>query len=263
MAPVHPDRSRRCARSLRLVGQRVLLAVLAGGLGGLLLAGCGLPSFGMPGSTTKQGARTYTLWQVMFMTAIVVGAVVWGLIIWSVLRYRRRADSDVPNQRPYNIGVEVLYTVVPIVMVIAVFIATIGVQRANSKLTAHPDVTVEVHGFQWQWQFVYPDDHVTVTGDSVNGHPPKLVLPVGQKVRLRLVAEDVAHSFWVPRFLSKRDLIPGVRNEIEVDPTTSGHYVGRCAEFCGLDHWRMYFEVQVVSPAEYRRWLATEQGKSR
>lgn len=237
----------------------MLLAVAAG----TLLAGCGVPSFGMPGSTTKQGARTYTLWQALFVTAIVVGAGVWGLIIWSVLRYRRRSDEETPNQRPYNIRMEVLYTVVPVVMVIAIFVATVGVQRANSQLTSRPDVTVEVRGFQWQWQFVYPEDHITVTGDSVNGHPPKLVLPVDQKVRLRLVAEDVDHSFWVPRFLSKRDLIPGVRNEIEVDPTRPGHYVGRCAEFCGLDHWRMNFEVDVVSRAEYRRWLLAQKGQGR
>ena len=85
-----------------------------------------------------------------------------------------------------------------------------------------------------------------------------MVLPVGRTTRLRLVTSDVNHSFWVPRFLSKRDLIPGVRNEIDVTPNTRGSFVGRCAEFCGLDHWRMNFSVRVVSPAEYERWLSDQ-----
>ena len=74
-----------------------------------------------------------------------------------------------------------------------------------------------------------------------------MVLPVGETAQLALVSTDVNHSFWVPDFLSKRDLIPGVDNEIDVTPTEEGSYIGRCAEFCGLDHWRMYFYVRVVS----------------
>jgi cytochrome c oxidase subunit 2 len=86
-----------------------------------------------------------------------------------------------------------------------------------------------------------------------------MVLPLGETTRLRLVTRDVNHSFWVPRFLSKRDLIPKVRNEIDVTPNERGSFVGRCAEFCGLDHWRMNFSVRVVSPSEYRRWLADRE----
>jgi cytochrome c oxidase subunit 2 len=112
---------------------------------------------------------------------------------------------------------------------------------------------VDVVGFQWSWQFHYRDEGVTITGAP--GRGPELVLPVGRPSHLRLVSADVNHSFWVPDFLSKRDLIPGVDNEIEVTPTETGDYVGRCAEFCGLDHWRMNYSVRVVSEAEYRSWL--------
>jgi cytochrome c oxidase subunit 2 len=82
-----------------------------------------------------------------------------------------------------------------------------------------------------------------------------MVLPVGQPVELRLISDDVNHAFWVPDFLSKRDLIPGVDNQISLTPTETGSYVGRCAEFCGLDHWRMNYTVRVVSEDDYERWL--------
>ena len=113
-------------------------------------------------------------------------------------------------------------------------------------------------GFQWQWQFRYLDEGFIITGDS-EGDPPEMVVPVGSTIRLRLVANDVNHSFWVPRFLSKRDLIPGVRNVINVEVTERGTFTGRCAEFCGLDHWRMYFDVRSVDPAEYRTWVADQR----
>jgi len=103
---------------------------------------------------------------------------------------------------------------------------------------------------------------VTVTGNS-EGSPPELVLPVGETVQLNLKASDVNHSFWVPRFLSKRDLIPGVRNRINVNVSETGTFVGRCAEFCGLDHWRMNFAVRAVSKADYQSWLRDQQGNRR
>ena len=71
------------------------------------------------------------------------------------------------------------------------------------------------------------------------------------------------YLFWVPDFLSKRDLIPGVDNVIELTPTRTGSFVGRCAEFCGLDHWRMGFSVRVVPPAEYRQWVVEQQAAGR
>ncbi len=238
----------------------------AGGtlLAALLLGGCGLPSFGMPSSITKQGGRTYSLWQVMFALAIVVGGLVWGLIFWSVIRYRRRrGDDSVPeNQSPYNIPIEVLYTVVPILLVIGIFVGSVGVQHRNDSLSKKPDVNIEVVGFQWQWQFRYLDSGFTVTGNSVAGNPPVMVLPVGSTIRFKLRAADVAHSFWVPKFLMKRDLIPGIPNQIDV--TTQRQldtYEGRCAEYCGLDHWRMNFKVKVVSQTDYRSWLRDQRTK--
>jgi len=219
----------------------------------LALGACELPRFGAPDAASSQGEEILGLWKGTFLAAMGVAAVVWSLIIFVLLRYRRRND-DVPRQNPYNVPVEVLYTVAPILIVAGLFAFTVRTEHEVSHLTAHPDLVVEVRGFQWQWQFTYVDDGVVITGDNAAAKP-ELVLPVGQTVRLRLVSDDVAHSFWVPDFLHKRDLIPGVHNEIDVDVVRAGVYEGRCAEYCGLDHYRMTFAVRAVPPDEFDAWV--------
>ena len=132
-----------------------------------------------------------------------------------------------------------------------------GVYNRVTKLTATPDLGVEVTGFQWGWRFRYPAQGITVVGDA--NKPPTLVLPVGANVRLRLIAADVVHSFFVPQFLVKKDMIPGVDNQLEIRPTQVGHYGGYCAEFCGLDHTRMTFSVEVVTPQQFQAFVAEQQ----
>ncbi|MDQ6697086.1 MAG: cytochrome c oxidase subunit II [Actinomycetota bacterium] len=232
-------------------------------LGGLIVAslvlgGCALPRFGAPRPASRQAGHTLALWQGTVIAALVVGVIVWSLIIWSIVRYRRRSE-DVPNQKPENIPIEILYSIIPILIVAGLFAFTLRTQHETTQVAKRPQLVVDVIGFQWQWQFRYRGEGITVTGDS-EGKRPQLVLPVGETVQLNLIAADVNHSFWVPRFLSKRDLIPGVRNRINVNVTELGTFVGRCAEFCGLDHWRMNFEVHAVSKAAYRTWLRDQQG---
>lgn len=221
---------------------------------GLGLAGCGV-SFGLPDPVTEEGDAVAGLWSPAVVTALAVGALVWGLIIWSVVRYRRRNDN-LPPQVAEHIPIEVVYTVVPILMVVVLFGFGTYAFRDSNRSVAEPDVVVEVKGFQWSWQFTYEGTDLVVSGDGAGTEGPELVLPEGRTTRLKLVTEDVNHAFWVPQFLSKRDLIPGVRNEIDVTPTETGLHIGRCAEFCGLDHWRMYFQVRVVTADEFDRWLA-------
>lgn len=234
---------------------RLLVAVAVAGA--MLLAGCEVPSFGFPDPVSEQAERIDSLWKGTIVVALAVGALVWGLILWSVVRYRRRSD-EVPSQREYHIPLEIVYTAVPILLVIGLFFFTVDAERDVTATVADPDLTVDVIGYQWQWQFRYPGEAITVSGESA-GEPPELVLPVGDTVRLNLITRDVNHSFWVPRFLAKRDLIPGVDNQIDIDVTEPGTYIGRCAEFCGLDHWRMNFEVRAVPRAEYEAWVADQQ----
>jgi cytochrome c oxidase subunit 2 len=224
-------------------------------LGVLGLAGCSL-DFGGNEGATRQGRDIFGLWQGSVVVALIVGGLVWGLIVYAVLRYRRRND-EVPTQRQYLIKLEIFYTIVPIVIVAILFGFAFRTQNEVDALSPDPDLVVEVQGFQWQWQFRYRDDDITVTGppDGV----PQLVLPVNQTARLILKSRDVIHSFYVPDFNFKRDLIPGVTNKIDRDPIDVGTYVGRCAEFCGLDHARMDFSVKVVSQEDFRDWVADRQ----
>lgn len=195
------------------------------------------------------------LWSPVIITALIVGVVVYVLVIWSIVRYRKRNDA-LPTQVAEHIPIEIVYTVVPILIVIGLFVAGTASVTRIERTVDRPDVVVDVEGFQWSWQFTYPREEVVVSGDGTDVQGPELVLPVDQTTRLNLVSDDVNHSFWVPRFLSKRDLIPGVDNEIDVTPTEEGTFVGRCAEFCGLDHWRMNFVVRVVDAEEFAAWVA-------
>jgi cytochrome c oxidase subunit 2 len=219
-------------------------------------AGCSLPGFGAPEPRSEQGETIYSLWQGFFLAALAVGALVWGLLAFVMIRYRRRrgAEGDsLPSQNAYNIPLEIGYTAGPVVAVAVLFGLSWAAQTEVTDVDPEPAARVDVVGFRWSWQFVYPDEDVVVTGEP--GRGPEMVVPVGRPVRLRLVSTDVAHSFWVPDFLSKRDLIPGVDNTIDITPTETGEYVGRCAEYCGLDHWRMNYSVRVVDADEYEGWL--------
>jgi len=228
------------------------------------VASCeGIPRFGIPDPVTEDGDRILSLWQGSVLTALVVGAVVWTLLGWSVVRYRRRSgpSEGLPGQRSDNVPIEIVYTLIPVVIVAVLFGFTVFTQEKVTALSPTPDVVVEATGYQWQWQFTYPDEGVVVTGTTEEPRPT-MVLPVGATVRIRLRTTDVIHSFWVPRFLKKQDLVPGLDNEMDVVVKDPGMFPGRCAEYCGLDHARMDFRVEAVSPQAYRDWLDRERSKA-
>src|SRR5207249_1986141 len=143
-----------------------------------------------------------------------------------------------------NVPLELFYTAVPVAIVATLFGLSMVAQRNVNHLAAEPDLRIEVTGFQWGWRFKYLTEGITIVGTSTR--PPTLVLPVRATARLTLVSPDVVHSFYVPQFLEKRDLIPGVDNRIDVRPSRTGSFDGVCAGFCGLDHTRMTFVVDVV-----------------
>ena len=224
-----------------------------------MLAGCSSRG-GAPDPTSTQGQDVLDLWRILLGAGIALGVLVTGLILWSVLRYRRPRGAEpgqLPKQVGANIPIEVFYTVVPLVIVAVLFVLTLRTQDRVTRLSDTPDLGVEVTGFQWGWRFRYPAQGVTVVGDA--NQPPTLVVPVGASVRLRLVAADVIHSFFVPSFLVKQDMIPGVDNSLEVRPTETGRFPGVCAEFCGIDHWRMKFDVEVVTPEAFEVFVAEQQ----
>lgn len=220
------------------------------------LAGCANAS--PPPAATSQGSQIRDLYGVFLVGAIAACVLVWALVAWSVIRYRRRGEDRLPRQSAYNVPVEILYTVAPLVVVAVLFVLTMRTENDVDRLVKRPDVVIDVSGFQWEWRFHYVDEGITETGTLE--HPAVMTLPVGATVRLRLRSSDVAHSFYVPDFLFKRDAIPGLTNEVDLRVTKVGRFGGACAEFCGLEHARMTFTVRAVTPDFYARWAQQARG---
>ncbi|MGH2601563.1 MAG: aa3-type cytochrome oxidase subunit II [Dehalococcoidia bacterium] len=207
-----------------------------------------LPRLGMPTPATADAERILALWQGSWFAALAVGAVVWGLIIWSCIFHRKRSD-ELPVQTRYNVPIEVLYTVVPFIIIAVLFYFTVRDQNELIELSDDYDHSVNVVGRQWSWTFNYTDEGVWDAGTPAQR--PTLVLPRGERIRFVLTSPDVIHSFWVPAFLYKLDVIPGRVNQFEITPSKEGTFAGKCAELCGVDHSRMLFDVRVVSPEAY------------
>jgi cytochrome c oxidase subunit 2 len=153
-----------------------------------------------------------------------------------------------------------MYTVVPLGVVIALFAITVVSLDTVDGASGDPDVVVDVTAFQWQWRFDYPD--LGARSVAVGDDNPALVVPAGASVEFRLTSLDVLHSFWIPGFRFKRDVFPGETTTFQVDVgDTTGSYPnsGVCAEFCGFDHHKMKFDVEVVTPAEFESWLAAHR----
>ncbi|HWD42220.1 MAG TPA: cytochrome c oxidase subunit II [Actinomycetota bacterium] len=211
------------------------------------IAGCA------PNSVTEQGKAAHNLYLLFLYIAAVVYVVVAALVIWSVVRYRRRGD-ELPKQTHGNNKLELAWTLIPTVIVLVLFVFTLQAQNKILDNSGQADVNITVTAFQWSWRFTYEG-----TGAVVLGTPeqiPEMVVPVGQRVRVKLVSADVVHSFYVPQTLFKRQAIPGVTNEFDLTFEKTGLFHGQCTQFCGLQHTDMVLRVRVVSPSEYQSWLA-------
>ena len=244
---------------------RRLAVGTAVGLSLLMLAGCSEETsaqadrWAMPADSpaTIEGHYIATLWKWSWVAALITGVIVWSLIFFVAWRYRRRSDDEIPVQTRYNLPLEIFYTIAPIMMVIVLFFWTVKTQ--NEVLPEDPgpaDLVVDVVGQQWQWTFnhkVAEDEWVYTSGTG--RYIPTLVLPVDQTVRFNLSSPDVIHSFWIPSFVMKMDVVPGAYNHFQVTPNQLGTYEGKCTELCGAYHSRMLFNVRVVTQAEYDQYL--------
>jgi cytochrome c oxidase subunit 2 len=217
------------------------------------------PGFFPTTPVTESGVATDNLYNITFVIAFIVFVIVEGLLIWITIRYRRRpTDTELPKQTHGSNPLEILWTIVPAVTVTALFIAALITLNDQFDTTADsPQVTIDVTGFQWQWTFDYEELGLSFTGQGING--PVMAMPVNQTVRIRLHATDVIHSFYVPQFLYKKDVVPGRTNEFDVVVTKEGLYGGQCAEFCGIGHADMQFTVQAMSAAAFDAWVAEQQ----
>ncbi|MGL5829762.1 MAG: aa3-type cytochrome oxidase subunit II [Angustibacter sp.] len=241
-------------------GLRVIASVVAlGALG----TGCSADTKRgfLPEGATTDAERITSLWNGAWIAALLVGVLVWGLIFWCVVAYRKRGtDEELPVQLRYNVPIEILYTVVPLFMVGVLFYYTARDETVLLRTSNPQDVNVvNVAGKRWAWDFNYLSDEVyestqqvPLTGRDLRQEEiPTLYLPVNEPTQFVLTARDVIHSFWVPAFLRKTDMIPGRVNTFEVTPDRLGTFAGKCAELCGSYHSQMLFQVKVVSRADY------------
>ena len=223
-------------------------------LAGLFAAGCMLP----PVPKTEAGQDVFNLYLLVLGLAAIVFIGVEGFILYAVFRYRRKPGDDVlPEQLHGNNTVELIWTAIPTVIVFILFVfsmITLGVVEARDE--QQEATTIEVDAFTWQWTFRY-ENGASQTGSPTN--TPVLAVPVGEPVRLILNSLDVNHAFYVPEFLLKRDVVDfgDARgpNELAFTVTEEGTYAGQCAEFCGLAHADMIFEVQAMPRGEFDAYL--------
>jgi cytochrome c oxidase subunit 2 len=227
----------------------------------LLAGGC---SFGLPEGATEQGRDISDLWSTFAVAGSAVAVIVYGLLLWSIVRYRhRRADEEGALGRQFhaNVPLEVLYTAIPVLIVIGLFLLSFRTEERVDALTASPDVVLDAQAFAWGWRFSFPDLGVQVVSapSGPGAREPDLYLPVGETTRVNLSSEDVIHAFWVPAFNFKRDAIPGNPTSFDLTPTDVGDFRGVCAEYCGLNHAYMGFTVHVVDRASFDDWVARQE----
>lgn len=225
----------------------------------------------LPEGVTEEAQIVENLWIWAWVAALAVGVLVWGLILWCMTAYRRRKDDDgsLPIQLQYNVPLEILYTVVPMLMVGALFYYTQDATTKLNDVSQEPDQTINIVGKQWSWDFNYIDEDVHEAGQmavldgkvGAEKDLPTLYVPKGERVEFVLTSRDVIHSFWVPAFLEKMDVNPGIVNRFQVTPTQTGTFQGKCAELCGAYHSQMLFNVKVVEPAEFDKHMADLKAK--
>jgi cytochrome c oxidase subunit II len=283
VSPIHraaadraPSRPKRARLARRWLPRVVLFAGLV-----MVTAGCDsttVERLGLRNPLTTQAKLIVNLWQGAWIAALAVGAVVWFGILWTVIFHRKRGDY-IAHQVRYNLPIEILYTVVPFIMVGILFYFTARDENKITALSAKPDVVVDVTGFQWSWEFQYPQysvknspDGVTEIGTMWNGNlgsasneneMPLLEIPAHETVRFNLKSNDVVHSFWILPFDFKRDVLPDHPNHFQVTPTATLYSgpdtIGRCTELCGLYHSRMLFRIKIVTPAQFTAWITAQQ----
>ncbi|CAN5305512.1 hypothetical protein BH20ACT22_BH20ACT22_17400 [soil metagenome] len=211
----------------------------------------------VPEPADVQGASVERLYTIFFIVAAVVFALVAGLITWSLVRYRAKPGDELPEQFDRNLKLELTWFAIPLATVVVLFVLSAGVLGEVNAESPDPSVIVNVEGYQWGWRFTYEGSGVEVIGDADDR--PEIVLPVGRPLTFTLDSADVVHSFWVPRFLIKRDMVPGQQNSLSLTISDAGVYRGVCTEFCGLLHSKMNFVLRAVPPAQFESWLEEQR----
>jgi cytochrome c oxidase subunit 2 len=212
-------------------------------------------------SCAKQGISpeaqdVHRLYVTIMIIAGPVFVAVEGILLWCVFRYRKRDDEPASQTvgGARSLGV---FFVIPAIIISVLFpFGEATLMRIEQQ--AVPQVQIKVEGFQWEWTFLYLNEGIFVSGKTLV-RPAEMVLPVDEPVQIQLTSRDVVHSFFIPDLLFKGDAIPGRTSTFTFTPTQLGTYQSQCAEFCGLWHSKMTFDVRVVSPLDYQAWIKQQR----
>jgi cytochrome c oxidase subunit 2 len=240
--------------------RRVVPLVL--GMGLTVLAGCGGPDH--PQSTfDPQGTYAQKIQDLVvpvFITAAVVGLVVFVAIFYCVIRFRARpGHEERPKQVHGKPVLEISLTILPAIILAVIAVPTIRTLFEINEVPKDP-LVINVYGQQWWWEFDYP----SIMGDD--GLPlvtaNEMVIPANQPVHLNITARDVIHSFWIPNLNGKRDAVPGRVQPWNLEADHPGEFWGQCTEFCGLSHTNMRMRVIALTPADFQTWVQQQKANA-
>lgn len=234
----------RTTAARRRAGLLSLLAPLA-----MVLAGCSPDRYPQTAlrplsdfARIGDDVQTTTFWWALAVFVLVEGA-----LLYAILRFKGRPDDAEPPQIHGNTTIEIIWTVIPAIILAFIAVPTVKGIFLTSANPPGDAVKVEVVGHQWWWEFRYPDYNITTANE--------LLIPVGQTIHFRMGTTDVIHSFWPPRFAGKRDVFPNRETRLWFKAEQTGFYSGQCTEFCGTQHGRMAFHIRVSTPDEFQSWL--------
>jgi cytochrome c oxidase subunit II len=202
-----------------------------------------------------------------------VALLVLGLMFWAILRYRAKANP-VPSKTSHNTLIEVIWTGVPALILIAIAFPSLSLLAAQYKPASADAVVIKVKGYQWNWGYEYPDHGVGEYISKMLDEPAakaagepfqlavdnRMVVPVGQEIKLLITGADVIHSFAVPALWTKMDAVPGRSNETTFTVNKPGVYYGQCSELCGIDHAFMPIAVEALPPEKFAAWVRSKGG---
>lgn len=221
-------------------------------------------------SVTPVMDQLSSLHKFLFILIMSISLFVLALLVYVMIRFNKRSNPT-PSRTSHNTLVEVMWTVVPVLILVVIAIPSLRLLYAQD-IVPESDMTIKVTGYQWYWGFEYPDhggfvfDAIMLEDDQLGPNDPRLlavdnpvVVPVDTTVRVLVTAADVLHSFAMPAFGIKIDAVPGRLNETWFHARQEGTYYGQCSELCGIRHAFMPIRIDVVSKEEFAVWVAEAQ----
>jgi cytochrome c oxidase subunit 2 len=249
------------------------MALLAGMMSPALAQEAHPWELGFQVAATPVAERIHSFHNLLLVIISVITAFVLILLIYVMLRFNARANPT-PSRTTHNTLVEVIWTVVPIMILVGIAVPSFKLLYFEDRTTT-PDMTIKVTGHQWYWSYAYSDkgniefDSLMVPDNEIKAGQKRLlevdnkvVVPVNTNVRVLITADDVIHSWAVPSFGIKTDAVPGRMNETWFRATKLGTFYGQCSELCGVNHGFMPIAVDVVSKADFAKWVAAKTKKA-